>query len=72
MSDTDTPVPTPGSPQARASGCCCPIQENNGGRWPSWRGGWVVLSSCPVHYGTRVNVDWDRIAGESKARLWET
>lgn len=40
--------PNPGSDEAVALGCTCPIYDNNHGRrqpWPDW---WIT-AGCPLH-----------------------
>lgn len=45
-----TERPNPGSDEARALGCRCPILDNNHGRWaPRPPDGWWVVEGCPVH-----------------------
>jgi hypothetical protein len=41
--------PNPGSPEAKAKGCKCPVLDNDGGRGngPFW-----VRDDCPAHGGT--------------------
>lgn len=48
--------PHPGSAQAIADGCKCPVVENNYGCFPPAfptpdlpEGGWMIISNCPVH-----------------------
>lgn len=44
--------PRPGSPEARALGCCCPVLDNAMGRGRGSDGerfGWWVNKACPVH-----------------------
>ena len=37
----------PGSYEAAAQGCCCPVRENNHGQLPP--DGWRITEGCPVH-----------------------
>ena len=46
----------PGSDDARAEGCICPVLDNNHGRFPVYPpdedypdGGWYVRTDCPIH-----------------------
>jgi len=44
------PEPNPGSEQALALGCLCPIMDNWRGRAaPYPPDGWVIVQGCPVH-----------------------
>ena len=51
-----TPVPNPGSDEAAALGCRCPVLDNGHGRYP-YRGYdevtgealWVIMADCPLH-----------------------
>jgi hypothetical protein len=52
----DPEVPNPGSDEARALGCRCPVLDNNRGRYPyrgydEATGGalWVIMADCPLH-----------------------
>jgi hypothetical protein len=40
--------PNPGSDEAIAMGCSCPRMDNGYGRG-SYKDGWVINLSCPVH-----------------------
>jgi hypothetical protein len=40
--------PNPGSDEAVAMGCFCPRSDNGYGRG-SYKGGWIINLSCPVH-----------------------
>jgi len=43
-------TPNPGSPDAVALGCLCPVMDNNHGKWaPYPPGGWWITAGCPVH-----------------------
>lgn len=43
-------VPNPGSEEAKAQGCKCPVLDNNHGRFAPWPpGGWWVNEKCPIH-----------------------
>lgn len=52
-------MPNPGSPEAMAQGCLCPVKDNNGGRVkppagdtqgdPNAIDGWWVTEGCPLH-----------------------
>lgn len=43
-------APNPGSDEARALGCRCPVFDNNHGRFAPWPpDGWWVVEDCPVH-----------------------
>lgn len=54
MSDTEKPnewLP-PGSPQAIAAGCVCPVLDNGHGRGRGGDGeryGWWMSVACPMH-----------------------
>jgi hypothetical protein len=43
-------TPNPGSPEARAEGCQCPVVDNHYGRGhrddPSW---FLIDEECPLH-----------------------
>jgi hypothetical protein len=42
--------PNPGSDEARAEGCICPVLDNNRGRSAPWPpDGWWMREDCPVH-----------------------
>lgn len=42
--------PKPGSEQARAEGCCCPVLDNNNGRSaPFPPDNWWISGECPLH-----------------------
>jgi hypothetical protein len=46
------PKPNPGSAEARAQGCICPVLDNVQGRGRGGDGarfGWYVRGDCPVH-----------------------
>jgi len=45
VSDT----PNPGSDEALALGCLCPVMDNNHGKYTPWPGDWWVRPDCPVH-----------------------
>jgi hypothetical protein len=50
--ETNEPYQTPGSPEAVAAGCTCPVLRNEHGRGvPDW--GWLIADNCPLHA-----VDW--------------
>lgn len=47
-------VPNPGSAEARAGGCTCPVLDNNFGSFSPRRDGdgvnlWIFAVGCPVH-----------------------
>lgn len=43
-------TPNPGSDEAGAMGCICPVMDNNHGKWPPWPPhGWWMVEGCPVH-----------------------
>lgn len=53
-------VPTPGSPEAVAEGCRCPVLDNAAGRgaWgthdmPFEKKVWTHAGNCPLHGGRR-------------------
>ena len=63
----ETPVeaqrPNPGSDEARALGCLCPVLDNNHGRFAPWptedgEGEWWVRGDCPVHTPRPDEYDW--------------
>lgn len=42
--------PNPGSDEARAKGCICPVLDNAHGRgWMGVEGSFVYREGCPVH-----------------------
>lgn len=46
-------IPTPGSPDAKAQGCRCPVLDNGNGRGylgDGTRFGWVMSSDCQLHH----------------------
>lgn len=52
----DQETPNPGSDEARALGCRCPVIDNNHGRFPPWPdadapggGHYWIKEGCPVH-----------------------
>ena len=52
MADT----PPPGSPEAVALGCRCPVLDNAHGRGHFGDGerfGWWVIADCPLHGGDK-------------------
>lgn len=53
---TTTDMPNPGTPEAVALGCHCPIYDNRHGvEVPGHEGWWIVLG-CPVHAPTETAV----------------
>ena len=43
-------IPNPGSEEAGALGCVCPVMDNNHGKWAPWPpDGWWMAEGCPVH-----------------------
>lgn len=45
-----TMIPAPGSPEAVAKGCTCPIADNHHGRGPQGKGGpYWINENCPLH-----------------------
>jgi hypothetical protein len=43
-------APNPGSREAKAQGCLCPVLDNCHGRFsPFPPDGWWVVTGCPVH-----------------------
>jgi hypothetical protein len=45
-----TLVPNPGSAEAQAMGCDCPVMDNNRGKYPPRPpDGWFTYTDCPVH-----------------------
>jgi hypothetical protein len=43
-------TPNPGSEEARAQGCTCPVMDNFGGKTAPWPpDGWWINGDCPVH-----------------------
>lgn len=46
----DDSLPRPGSSEAVAQGCICPIYDNNHGAGSDQDGGWDVLYGCPLHW----------------------
>ena len=51
-----TKTPTPGSPEARAIGCTCPMMDNCNGKGYCF-GGFVIRQNCPVHGVNRNEAD---------------
>lgn len=45
-----TKVPNPGSDEAVARGCKCPIMDNNHGKWVPWYGDWIISENCRLHW----------------------
>jgi hypothetical protein len=42
--------PNPGSDEAGALGCRCPVMDNNRGKWAPWPpDGWWITGNCPIH-----------------------
>jgi hypothetical protein len=41
--------PNPGSFEAIAMGCLCPVMDNNVGKVPPRPGEWWIDERCPVH-----------------------
>lgn len=63
-------VPAPGSPEAVAQGCTCPVMDNGHGRGlfgDGERFGWVMSWDCPLH-GTEAN----KKSGPSSKPTWES
>ena len=50
-------TPNPGSDEAIAKGCTCPVMDNNHGKWEPWTGGWWITEGCPLHAGL---VNWEQ------------
>lgn len=47
-------VMNPGSPEAEAAGCTCPVGINNCGRTPPLPGwSWWITFDCPLHHAWR-------------------
>ena len=43
-------TPNPGSKEARALGCRCPVMDNNSGKWaPRPPDGWWISMACELH-----------------------
>lgn len=56
MADFDkSDAPTPGSDEALAQGCTCPVVENDRGRG-SYRADFVIDLDCPIH-GENLGID---------------
>lgn len=58
MSDTTNAVPNPGSIEAVAKGCTCPVIDNHYGEgaWgPGTEGIFWYTSGCPVHWPVGTN-----------------
>ena len=52
MSTPQEPSMRPGSPAARAAGCCCPVADNAdlvGAGKTRAEDPYVIVSRCPVH-----------------------
>jgi hypothetical protein len=46
----ERPRPNPGSSQALALGCTCPVLDNNHGEYPPFPpDSWWINGSCPMH-----------------------
>ena len=43
------PKPNPGSFEAIAMGCLCPIVDNLRGQTPAWGHDWWIDDRCPLH-----------------------
>lgn len=42
--------PNPGSDEARAAGCICPVLDNNHGKFAPWPDdGWWINGDCSLH-----------------------
>lgn len=50
-----TETPNPGSDEARALGCCCPVMDNNRGKRAPYiddrgEGHYWITDACELHY----------------------
>ena len=53
-----TTVPNPGSPEALAQGCLCPVDDNDNGRgWQGFSRLFVMVADCPIHGSPEVHCD---------------
>jgi hypothetical protein len=42
--------PNPGSREAQAEGCICPVLDNCHGKFAPWPpDGWYIVQGCPLH-----------------------
>lgn len=49
--DTTSAVPNPGTDEALARGCKCPVIDNHRGRgWHGIPGTFVCTAGCPLHW----------------------
>ena len=42
-------LPNPGSDEAIALGCSCPVLDKNHGKHVPWQGGYIIVRGCPAH-----------------------
>jgi hypothetical protein len=61
-------TPNPGSEEALALGCCCPVLDNHHGAGIPWGGRgelcFWVNGACPLHGGNGTGADTEGSAGE--------
>jgi len=62
----DDQLPKPGSREAVASGCTCPVVDNHNGSGYGGDGkrfGWWYSSDCPVHSAQKPPTEYEHLAG---------
>lgn len=53
-------IPNPGSDEALAIGCKCPVMDNNHGKRLPWIGAWWIDIRCSIHgWGSSYHRDGD-------------
>lgn len=58
-------TPTPGSSEARARGCKCPVLDNNHGAGIGIEGCFVTRDDCPIHGEPETAKEEDRCPKKS-------
>ena len=56
----DNANPNPGSPEAIAKGCTCPVIDNGYGKGRGGNGeclGWWIAGDCPIHGQIKIEND---------------
>lgn len=51
QTDQKREIPSPGSKEAIAQGCCCPVLDNAHGKGIMWNGkpAFWITEDCPLH-----------------------